>query len=112
MYQSSKSMGGNDMSNLFRKIPCNERLPEKVGYYQTNRGVKHFSPHSLQWYYTHNDNPPIEYWYEAIQLPTDEEIDELGQESCKYRMNAVWPLYELGFRDGSKKSIKLLTNKK
>lgn len=74
------------MNELFKKIPCSERLPEKEGVYDTMRGRLLFQKGSFydNTYSSElngNHFAPVtpEYWYEPIQLPTDEEIENMAE---------------------------------
>lgn len=87
------------MNNLFRKVMCNERLPNKKQHYDTNVGGKYFDPKAKHIFME------ASYWFDPIKIPTDEEIEKISK-------NNMIRAYESIFRDGFKAAIKHLTGGK
>lgn len=108
------------MNELFKKIPCSERLPEKEGVYDTMRGRLLFQKGSFydNTYSSElngNHFAPVtpEYWYEPIQLPTDEEIEKIAKKEMD--LKHIMALDERSISDcidGFKSAIELLTGGK
>lgn len=108
---------------LYRKVKVTDRLPEKEGRYivgwdenLTSLDGKHsetihviFQADYNERYSFHeeySDCSRVEWWLEKVKEPTDEEIEAKSSAKCKERMNAVWPLYQVGYEDGYKQALK------
>lgn len=90
----------------YRKVMCSDRPPEKNGSYDTSLSRQFFSsvsgwglPYRGKWEYP-KDNTNPEWWLEEIELPNDEEIEKIANDSGAYRVEAGW------FIEGYKAAIK------
>lgn len=101
------------MSDLFIKVPCSERLPEKFGMYMCHVKVKEegltYHPISYcQWdsitkKWTRESacgtSGEVVDWLEPTQLPTDEEIEKIVSELQKhFRFGFDIDSWKSGFR--------------
>ena len=65
------------VSKLYRQVACKDRLPTQNGKYHTDKGLLDFRPNRYHYGFTEGIgivNP--EFWYEEIELPTEEEINK------------------------------------
>lgn len=95
---------------LYRKVLIGERRPKSEGHYYTDQGDMLFAPaHSGipdGWSIDISYQKRPSWWLETVKEPTDEEIKGKSSAKCKERMNAVWPLYQVGYEDGYKQALK------
>lgn len=59
------------MEPIYRQVKCIDRLPKESGFYQTNFGPRHFLVGCGRWM-----GCEPQFWFEAIELPSEEEIQE------------------------------------
>lgn len=111
------------MNELFRKVPCSERLPEKFGMYMCHVKVKEegltYHPISYcQWdsitkKWTRESacgtSGEVVDWLEPIQLPTDEEIEKMANRWAHGIVElSIHTAFHLSFKEGFKSSLELL----
>ena len=63
------------MSSVFVKVLVNDRFPKRSGDYHTDYGIAYFS-HSKKKFYQENIVIDPEYWFEEVELPSDDEVVE------------------------------------
>ena len=58
------------MEKILRKVKCEDRLPDGLGYYHTNNGMLLFYPNEKR-FFIHTENLPVAnvgYWYEEAEV--------------------------------------------
>jgi hypothetical protein len=60
------------MEPIYRQVKCIDRLPKESGFYQTNFGPRHFLVGCGRWM-----GCEPQFWFEAIELPSEKEIQEV-----------------------------------
>lgn len=71
---------------IYKKVLTKDRLPDEGGNYDTSKGFLAFIPAIKRWYYDNRvmvETP--EYWFEEINIPTDEEIEKIAIECTSTR---------------------------
>ncbi len=69
----------NQPAPLYRLHYCKDKLPEKEGYYNTDKGRLYNNGVFRNWLVikdTEMEKNP-EWWLEEVPVPTDEKIDEM-----------------------------------
>lgn len=88
------------MSELFRKVLCSERLPEKESWYETSEGCVLYDPAKkcFRYQYKGSERYP-EWWLEPVNEPNDEEIEKMA----KKKWGTITGRF--AFRQGYKQAI-------
>ena len=101
----------SDEIMYYRKVMCSDRPPEKNGSYDTSLGRQFFSsvsgwglPYRGKWEYP-KDNTNPEWWLEEIELPSEEEINELAND---YEEQIGGESTYIGYMGGFNKAIELI----
>ena len=93
------------MSGIFRKVMCSDRLPkvENENYFtiseKGHEKIRFFNGTRFESAYYEGE---VKWWLEEIELPSDEEIEKIANDSGAYRVEAGW------FIEGFKKAIELI----
>jgi len=95
---------------LLRKVFCKDRLPDNILKHDTSEGDAQYIKGRWEYLGFVLESQP-EWWFEEVIEPTDEGIEGKSSAKCKERMNAVWPLYQVGYEDGYKQALKDLKSK-
>ena len=91
------------MSGIFRKVMCSDRLPkvENENYFtiseKGHEKIRFFNGTRFESAYHEGE---VKWWLEEIELPSDEEIEKIANDSGAYRVEAGW------FIEGFKVAIK------
>ena len=65
------------MNNLYRKVLTSERMPKESGRYHTNSHIMKFIVETKQWKDNGDYTRFPDYWFEPVQLPSEDEIETM-----------------------------------
>lgn len=87
---------------IFRKVLCSDRLPKERKWFDTDKGYLLFSITQNQWLVSDEYYP--KWWLEEIELPSEEDINELAND---FEITCAGSTY-FGYRAGFNKAIELI----